>query len=154
MKFGYRHDWTLPMVISAATEKLLSKAWLIVALDSNRGERLRQSYGYLKEKLPEYAKWTGSGIRFQGHDLSALVRESGILVPFSAAYVVDEDASELPTPYSLTSESQTFESTLPIHLQESFSHPGVHAYFADGCGLNYCLSDAFIATINEADALG
>jgi len=69
----------------------------------------------------------------------------GILVPFSAAYVVDEDALEFPRPYSLTSESETFESALPNDLEENFLKPGVHAYFADGCGLNFCLADASLA---------
>jgi hypothetical protein len=48
-------------------------------------------------------------------------------------------------PYDLTSESETFESTFPNTLKETSSKPGFHAYFADGCGLNYCLANASLA---------
>jgi hypothetical protein len=49
--------------------------------------------------------------------------------------------AELPLSYNLTIESGTFESTLPDLLEGIFSRPGIHAYFCDGYGLNYCLAD-------------
>jgi hypothetical protein len=148
MEFGYLRNWTLRMVIGAASEGLLSKAWLIVALDANRGEKLRESYAFLKERLPETARWTGAGIRVEGRDLAELNKDSGILVPFSAVYVLDEDASENQILYNLTSESEKFESILPNSLKENFLQSGFHAYFADGCGLNYCLTDTSFSSLH------
>jgi hypothetical protein len=43
--------------------------------------------------------------------------------------------------YDRTSEAGTFQTGLPEQLKAMFSKPGVAAYLADGCGLNYCLSD-------------
>jgi hypothetical protein len=155
MKFGYLNDWTLSRVIRESPEILLSKVWLFVALDSNRGEKLRESFEHLKNRLPESAGWTGLGIRLEGHALASLVRQKGIFVPYSAAYVVDEGALELLNPYTATAESGTFETTLPDNLAANFLKPGVHAYFADRSGLNYCLANpslaSFLAKMRPSD---
>jgi len=132
----------MPTVVARASEKLLSHIWLIVALDSSRGEDLRKSYEFLKKKLPETAKWTGAGIRIEGRNIRHVAQNLRILVPFSAAYVMDRETSETGTLYNRTSESETFEGGLPEQLKATFLKPGVAAYFADGCGLNYCLTDA------------
>lgn len=146
MKCGYLSDWTLEMVLEAAPQDLLDKTWVIVALDSSRGERLRNSYEYLKNQFPGSAEWTDSGIRLPGRDLLAMIEKSRILVPFSAAFVFDQRFSSPSRLYNLTSESETFEETAPRSLEINFSNPGVLAYFADGCGLNYCLADGVHAT--------
>ena len=146
MKCGYLPDWTLEMVLKAAPPNLLDKTWVIVALDSSRGKWLRDSYEYLKDQLPSSADWTDFGIRLPGRDLLVMIEKSRILVPFSAAFVFDQGFSSPSALYDLTSESETFEETVPRSLEVNFSNPGVLAYFADGCGLNYCLADSALTT--------
>jgi hypothetical protein len=146
MKFGYLPNWTIPTVVSRASEKLLSSVWLIVALDSSRGEDLHKSYEFLKKQLPETAKWTGAGIRIEGRNIREVSENPRMLVPFSAVYVMDEVALETGILYDRTSEAETFEAGLPEQLKSTFLRPGIAAYFADGCGLNYCLADDSFAT--------
>lgn len=127
------------MVVQAAPRELLNKKWLLVALDSNRGQHLARSYEFLKKQLPSRVKLMDSGIAFDGSDLVSAVEIPGIIVPFSAAFVLDYSISQAPTAYNLTSESETLHNLVPDDLKDAFRKPGVHAYFADGCGLNYCL---------------
>jgi hypothetical protein len=138
MKFGYLPKRTLRELLDAASDEILNKDWLIVALDSARGDSLYKSYVFLKNRLPQTGRWIEPGIRFQGYDLV----KADILVHFSAAFVLDPKAAEPAPVYNLTSESETFESALPPNLIDDFQTPGVLAYFADGCGLNYCCVDA------------
>jgi hypothetical protein len=130
------------MVVSSASEKLLDHVWLIVTLDSSRGENLHKSFEYLKKQLPETAKWTGFGIRIEGRNIREVAENQRIFTPFSAVYITDNDTLELGALYDRTSESETFESALPDQLKSVFLKPSIYAYFADGCGLNYCLTDA------------
>lgn len=129
------------MAIRKASETLLGKEWLFVTLDSCRGEHLRNGYSNLREYLPENSKWIGSGILIEGSDILDLDEKAKIIVPFSAVYVVDKGILNLPKTYDVTSESEQFKATLPDDLRENLSRPGIYAYLADGCGLNYCFAD-------------
>ena len=142
MKFGHIPEGALEMFIHNAPESIWNKDWLIVAWDSSRGVDLKRSYNYLKKQMlsPE---WLDNGIRFSGDAFRKFAALKENLVPFTAVFILEKDAPSPEPVYNLTSEAETFKTHLPTELEENLKMPGVLAYLADGCGLNYAISNNF-----------
>ena len=140
MTFGYLADRTLVAFIDNVPDLILDKDCLIVALDSNRGDDLRKAYDVLEARMPD-SVWANGGIRIDGHSFCRICKLPGIIVPFTAIFILEKNATDLHDLYSLTSESEVYQSDIPTQLIENLNVPGILAYMADGCGLNYAATD-------------
>lgn len=94
-------------------------------------------------------EWLDNGIRFDGDAFRKFSTLKGNLVPFTAVFILEKNAPSPEQVYNLTSESETFETNIPVQLKENLTRPGVLAYLADGCGLNYAISTAFDLNVTQ-----
>ena len=151
MKFGHLEGTNIESFLRKAEEAIWHLDWMIVALDSSRGEDLIET----AESLVKSSYIAGASIidkhgwRLNGKVLRAHI---DILVPFCAVYLLNEDCIDFRNLYDLTSESDQFDQDIPLELKEAFRHAGVLAYFADGCGLNYCMTDEIYSSFTRSIA--
>lgn len=142
--FGYKQNADVSWAISRIGRLAVNYNWLLVAIDSIKGRELLQTKEAV-EKLLEHVQadfqWRQEGLWIRQNDILKAI-DAKLLVGFSALYLFNatDDRSSTPT-YSLTSESERFEDTIPLDLVNAVQTIGARGYLADGCGLNYYLLD-------------
>jgi hypothetical protein len=139
--FGWIDGVSLRDVIRDTNAKgCASHHWLFVALDSLRGDSLSTNRETILDRFlanQVKASWH-EGIWIAAADLPMAV-ERGLIVPFSAAYLFHAGVPRFTTEfkYTLTSESEQFQSEVPQSLRLEMEQMRACAYLSDGVGLNY-----------------
>lgn len=144
-------------IIQSFTEILSRFDWLFVCIDSSRGESLTSN----KEYWDRYVggnnlrvAWTPVGFIVPKSDIlsAAKIENNPFIVNFSGAYLFD-DASRLDEwpNFSGTGDSWDFDELISSQLVNDVRRCSAAAYFCDGMGVNYFLSDSTIQeSLNRA----
>src|SRR5438132_3994560 len=142
--FRYIPDGNIQTALGSLGHLAWHYNWLIVALDSSRGDDLLHSREAVTNLLNEGGVrfwWSDEGLWVLGRDILQASR-CRVLVPFSATYLFQNDVRTVERPpYSLTSESEIFTDSAPTSLRDFVVKSGTRGYLADGCGLNYFFVD-------------
>jgi hypothetical protein len=144
LSYGHLDSSDFKDVVLRITQGSKRYNWLIVALDSIRGNELSGCQAVIMQSLRKHSgmiRFRSEGIWFDSLALLESI-SAGLIVPFSAAYIFSSDVWQCGTPcYTLTSESEKFISDVPHELVDDIRVLKALGYVADGDGVNFYFND-------------
>ncbi len=150
MNHGYYSDACLLDLVVWSQPLHGRTNWLFVVLDSNRN--LSDSEDYLSSRMREHdvTFWWGSGgLWLPGGQLGNSYVRANILVPFTACYILYDHVRACPKPEFLKTTDLGCEFT-DSEVDEAAGEVAklqALGYTADGCGLQYVVSDEELASL-------